>query len=328
MTVSWNNTGDGNGRLLVAKAGSPVDVTPQDFVEYAQSFNFGTSSSEIGTDNYVVYDNSGSSVNLSNLQPGVTYYFALFEFTGFSAKQYLTSNPLIGSQLTEAFPTENTTGMGFTSVDGNRMRFLFFSGNYGNGAKRLIIAKEGGAVTASPVNGQSYTANGSFGSGQEIATDEFVVYNGTGGNNILISNLQPSTTYHFKVFEYNENGSNTFYLTGPDDNSNSVFETSQATLSPPTTQPSNFSFTNITGTSMTVSWNNTGDGNGRLLVAKAGSPVDVTPQDFVEYAQSSIFGTSSSEIGTDNYVVYDSSGSFFNLSNLQPGVTYHFALFE
>jgi len=329
MTVNWDNTGDGNGRLLVAKAGGPVDATPQDFVEYAQSSSFGSASAEIGTDNYVIYDSLGSFVNLTNLQPGVTYHFALFEYTGVSGKQYLTTNPLTGSQITDAFPTENTTAIGFTGVDGDRMRFLFFSSYYGNGAKRLIIAKAGSAVTATPVNGQSYTANGIFGSGQEIAPDEFVVYNGTAGNNSLLSNLQPGTTYHFKVFEYNENGVNTFYLTGPDDNTDPVFETSQATLSAPTAQASNFSFTNITGTAMTVSWDNTGDGSGRLLVAKAGSPVDATPQDFVEYSNNQNgFGSSSNEIGTDNYVLYDSSGSSVNLGNLQPGITYHFALFE
>ena len=42
------------------------------------------------------------------------------------------------------------------------------------------MAREGGAVNADPKNGTAYTANAVFGSGTEIGTGNFVVYNGSG----------------------------------------------------------------------------------------------------------------------------------------------------
>jgi endonuclease G len=45
-----------------------------------------------------------------------------------------------------------------------------------------------------------------------VATGNYVVFAGT-GNNVTVTNLQPSTTYYFAVFEYNGSGSGTNYLT-------------------------------------------------------------------------------------------------------------------
>lgn len=335
MSVNWTS-GNGTGRILIAKAGSPVDVEPQQLVEYSNtSGGFGNSFYEIGTDNYVLSDFSGSSTNLTNLQPGVTYHFALFEYNGITGKVYLTttSSPSIpgttNSQTTATFPIENTTAVSaFNIIDGNRLRFGVFT--KGNGARRIIVAKQGGAVMATPIDGIDYNASNTFGSGDElnVGDGEYVIYDGTDGNFQIVNNLQPNTTYHFKVFEYNGSGTNNFYLTGEDSNANPVFEISQATLNNPTTQASNITFSNVEGTSMTLNWDN-GNGSGRLLIAKAGSPVDVEPQQLVEYSNTpGGFGNSFYEIGTDNYVLYDSTGSSTTISNLQPGVTYHFALFE
>ena len=337
MTLNWDN-GNGDRRLLIIKEGSPVDVEPQQLTNYSDcSSCFGNSFYEIGTDNYVLYDGSGSSDNITNLQPGITYHFALFEYNGSAGKLYLTSsstpNSAAGatnSQATEDLtsPTVNTTLMEFTQIDGNRMRIENFPLTFGNGASRLIVAKEGSPVTGSPTNGTSYNADNDFGDGDTLNSGEFVVYSGTNGSSQYIYNLQPNTTYHYKVFEYNGTGTNTFYLTGLDVNNDPVFETSQATLANPTIQASNITFSNVEGTSMTVNWDN-GNGDRRLLIVKEGSPVDVEPQQLTNYSDcSSCFGNSFYEIGTDNYVLYDSSGSSDNITNLQPGLTYHFALFE
>ena len=333
MTVNWTN-GNGNGRLLIAKANSPVDVEPQQLVEYPNfTGGFGTSVYEIGSGNYVLYDASGSSANLTNLQPGITYHFALFEFNGSNGKVYLSStstpsvSPATASQITSTTPTLNTTNMNFSVTDGNRLR-LDFSSFYGNGDKRLIIAKAGSEVTATPVNGLEYSANSIFGNGTEIAADEFVIYSGIGGHNTTVTNLNPDTDYHLKVFEFNGDSASTFYLTSSDNIGNPVFETVKATSGAPTIQASNLTFNNIEGTQMTVNWTN-GDGNGRLLIAKANSPVDVEPQQLINYPNSTGgFGNSSVEIGSGNYVLYDATGSSANITNLEPGVTYHFALFE
>jgi hypothetical protein len=169
MTLNWDN-GNGSGRLLIAKAGSPVDVEPEQLVEYNNTpGGFGTGFYEISTDNYVLYDSSGSSTNISNLQPGITYHFALFEYNGNNGKLYLTSSSTpnsavgaIGSQTTATSPTENTTSVSaFNTIDGDRLRFGVFT--KGNGAKRIIVANAGAAVMGIPSDGIDYNASSNFG---------------------------------------------------------------------------------------------------------------------------------------------------------------------
>ena len=72
----------------------------------------------------------------------------------------------------------------------------------GNGDKVLVIARSSSAVDASPLSGSSYSANSIFGSGDEIGIGNFVVYNGI-LNSVSVSNLNPSTTYHYAIYEYN-----------------------------------------------------------------------------------------------------------------------------
>ncbi|QAA83004.1 BspA family leucine-rich repeat surface protein [Aequorivita sp. H23M31] len=338
MKVSWVN-GNGAGRILIARANSPVDVEPQDLVTYNSNYaGYGNSYYEIGTGNYVLYSGSANNVNITNLSPNMTYHFALYEYNGSSGKVYLKStsitNPApgaIASQATNAYPTENATGMNFRSFDGNRFIFdmdYYTANQSGNGEKRMIIAKAGSAVTAVPVDGVEYTASRTFGNGAEIAPGEFVVYNGSGSIYETLLNLQPRTTYHFKVFEYNGSGTETYYLTTVDGNGNPVFTTSQSTLSNPTVQASNLIFSNVEFTKMKASWTN-GDGSSRILIARANSPVDIEPQDLVTYNSNYAgYGNSYYEIGTGNYVLYSGTGSSVNITNLDPGTTYHFALFE
>ncbi len=340
MKASWTN-GDGSSRILIARANSPVDIEPQDLVTYnAYYAGYGNPYYEIGTGNYVLYSGTGSSVNITHLDPGTTYHFALFEYTGNYGRLYQTAssptNPAPGataSQATNGYtsPTENATGMNFRSLDGNRFIFdmdYYTANQSGNGEKRMIIAKAGSAVTAVPVDGVEYTASRTFGNGTEIAPGEFVVYNGSGSIYETLLNLQPRTTYHFKVFEYNGSGTETYYLTTVDGNGNPVFTTSQSTLSNPTVQASNLIFSNVEFTKMKASWTN-GDGSSRILIARANSPVDIEPQDLVTYnAYYAGYGNPYYEIGTGNYVLYSGTGSSVNITNLDPGTTYHFALFE
>ncbi len=86
----------------------------------------------------------------------------------------------------------------------------------GNGDARIIVVKAGSAVDANPADGSSYTANALFGSGSQLGTGNYVVYNGTasGSNVVTVTGLSGNTTYHFAVFEYNEGtGTSQNYLT-------------------------------------------------------------------------------------------------------------------
>ena len=78
---------------------------------------------------------------------------------------------------------------------------LALSWQNGNGSGRIVVMKEGSAITATPFNLSVYPANAVFTNGSQLAAGEYVVYAGT-GNSVTITGLSQKT-YHYSVFEYN-----------------------------------------------------------------------------------------------------------------------------
>ncbi len=72
----------------------------------------------------------------------------------------------------------------------------------GDGNKVIVLAKEASAVDSNPADGTSYNANSTFGTGDQIGTGNYVVYDGT-GTSVSVTGLNSATTYHFAVYEYN-----------------------------------------------------------------------------------------------------------------------------
>ncbi len=88
--------GNGNRRIVIAKANSMVDAYPKDTGFYTASTVFG-SGFGLGNNNFVVYADTGSSVTLSGLDT-LTYYFSIMEYNGIGGySNYLLTNPLNGS---------------------------------------------------------------------------------------------------------------------------------------------------------------------------------------------------------------------------------------
>jgi len=73
----------------------------------------------------------------------------------------------------------------------------------GNGTRRIVVAKANSPVDAFPIDGQSYTSDANFGQGSDLGNQNYVVYDGP-NNSTNIMNLSNNTTYHFRIFEYNE----------------------------------------------------------------------------------------------------------------------------
>lgn len=216
-----------------------------------------------------------------------------------------------------AAPTVPSSNISYNSIDGASFSMSFTKGN---GANRIVVMKEGSAVTGLPVNGVEYTANNNFATAGTAftAAGEFVVYKGT-GNSFSVSKLNPATTYHIAIFEYNGAGVTTEYLTLPASGS-------QATVSAPTSQVSALNFTNVAGNSVLLKWTN-GNGARRLVVARKDAAVNAIPVDLKAYSYSPDFGDGN-VINVDNYVVYAGTAAQATISNLDPSATYHFAVFE
>jgi Secretion system C-terminal sorting domain len=73
----------------------------------------------------------------------------------------------------------------------------------------LFVMKANTPVTDNPVDGIDYTTSSIFGNGSNIGNNSFVIAN---NRPAPVTNLQPNTTYHVKVFEYNGTGTATKYM--------------------------------------------------------------------------------------------------------------------
>jgi hypothetical protein len=143
-------------------------------------------------------------------------------------------------------PTLQASNVEFSNVTATSMTV---SWTVGNGASRIVLARAASAVSAAPVDGNSYTASSVFGSGDAIGSGNFVVFVGS-GSSVTVSGLSPITTYHVAVYEFNgENGAENYLSTSP------------ATGNQTTTNVTFFSVGSADATLLS-SWNSERDGSG------------------------------------------------------------------
>lgn len=113
MTVNWTN-GSGDGALVLMKAASAVTGVPTDGTySYTASTTFG--SGTLISDGYTVYKGTGTSVTVTGLTSGTTYYVAVFASAGAST----TSGVNIGTNYVNTTPaTASATAQNSTPVIG------------------------------------------------------------------------------------------------------------------------------------------------------------------------------------------------------------------
>jgi hypothetical protein len=315
-TVSWK-TGNGAYSVVVAKQGSAVTANPVDGTAYTGNAAF-TSGENLGSGNYVVYSGTDTTVAVTGLTAGTDYYYAVYTFNGTSgASNYNTTSPATTHRATSAAePTTASTSLTYSAFTTNSLTLNFTAGN---GANRVIVAHAGAAVDANPVDGTPYTANATMGSGDQIGTGNYVVYNGS-SNTATISGLNPAIQYYFTVYEYNGSSTTTNYLTS------SVLSGSRYTLdTESTTQATAANFTAFTTSSLSLSWTK-GSGAYSIVVAKQASAVNSNPVDGTGYTANAAFG-SGTQLGSGNYVVYSGNGSSVTVTGLSANTEYYFAVY-
>lgn len=168
-------------------------------------------------------DNGGGFANLANGAPYSNVTTAVMTITGITAGMngYKYRCVINGTSpcasATSNYGTLIITGAGTPATPASApatnaiaCNGFNLSWTNGSGSNRLVVVKSGSAIAGSPVDGTSYAANSTFGSGSTIAAGEFVVYNGS-NSSVFITGLNASTTYYYKVFEFN--GCSLNYLT-------------------------------------------------------------------------------------------------------------------
>ncbi len=182
MDISWTR-GNGDRILVVARDGSAVDTDPDSGTAYTADAQFGNGD-EIGTGNFVVYDGTGTSVQITGLQPGHTYYFALYEYA--TADNCYLTPAHTGSGTTDGAPTVETlavSSIGSTTATAN-----------GN-----VISENGSAVTE---RGICWSTSPN----PTIAGNHTAAGSGTGTFSVNLTGLTPSTTYYVRAYATNAYG--------------------------------------------------------------------------------------------------------------------------
>ncbi len=215
-------------------------------------------------------------------------------------------------------PTQQTISVSASNINAVSARITI---NKGNGAKRVVIMKQGSAVDTFPSNGNVYNANSNFGEGENLAGNMFVL--NSADTSLVVNNLTFSTTYHVAVFEYNGFANNINYLINNPARTN--FTTAVA-FAPPTASASNISFSDTRVVQTTIKWTK-GNGEKRIVVLREGSAVNQAPKDSTPYFANTEF-ESGSEIGINNFVVYNGDGDSCEVNKLKSGTNYHVAIFE
>jgi hypothetical protein len=91
--------GNGTGRLLVYRKSADISWVPVDGASY-------TAGSAVDANHTIAYAGTASSITISGLMAGITYYFAAFEYSGSGAStNYLTTNPGKTQFTTPQVPT-------------------------------------------------------------------------------------------------------------------------------------------------------------------------------------------------------------------------------
>lgn len=138
-------------------------------------------------------------------------------------------------------PTTQASNITFGSIGQDGMTTSWTNGD---GAKRVVIMNTSNSFT-NPTDGSDPTANPAYG-----GSGEQVVYNGS-GSSVAVTGLSASTTYWFRVYEYNGSGTGTLYLTSTATNNPNSQVTSNLTVATPTFDPAEGTY--ITAQNVTIS---------------------------------------------------------------------------
>jgi len=200
VNLSWGGASGEDGFIILSKQGSAPTGMPADATAYSVGNTVGDA-----TVAYIASAGGAGNATVGSLSPATEYYFAIFPYAwdGSHAEtyNYRTSAgvPVTNATTFAAEPTLSASGVSFAQVQENS---LYVSWTSGNGSARIVVVREGGAVSWTPADGSNYTANSDFSAAGDQGGGNKVVYNGS-GNDFTLSGLTAGVTYYVAVYEYN-----------------------------------------------------------------------------------------------------------------------------
>jgi hypothetical protein len=156
---------------------------------------------------------------------------------------------IIGTSVSP--PTIQASNISFSGISTTGMTVNWTPGD---GAKRIVIMNTTNSFT-NPVDGTDPSANTVYG-----GSGEQVVYNNN-GSSVAVTGLTSSTTYWFRVYEYNGSGTGTKYMTTTATGNPNSQATASAAVVPSISLPT---ATNITNTTADLGGTITADGGSSI----------------------------------------------------------------
>jgi len=204
----------------------------------------------------------------------------------------VTNMSVFRNKIIATEPTVASSALSFSGIQANSVTLNFTKGN---GAKRIILAKAASAVSNDPTDSFAYSANALFGSGAQIGSGNYVVYNDT-GSSVTVNNLTTGTNYYFTVYEYNGSAAYTNYLTSSTLTGNQIVS-------------GNVFYSNASGPlNLTSSWGTNTNGTGT-------APANFTTPGsfyFVQNNSSPTINANWAVSGTSSLIVFGDGTNAFN----------------
>ena len=148
VNVAWTN-GNGASRIVIVSQGAALTSFPTNNVFYLSGANYGTGHQFSATE-YVVYNGTGNSVTVTNLDKNTTYYFSVFEYNGSGTIfNYRTASYPEASVTTENITANFTIDDPYQCENGNVFNFtpsvlqtgtgtLSYSWRFGDGNTSVV----------------------------------------------------------------------------------------------------------------------------------------------------------------------------------------------
>lgn len=192
------------GYIILQRQGANPTGTPTD----ATGYNVGDAIGD-GTVAAIITNTATTSATISSLTANTQYNYSIIPFnydgTNAATYNYRTAATIKTANATTFAnaPSTQASLITFSSVGSSSMTVNWTNGD---GARRIVIMNTSNSFT-NPTNGSDPTADNSWNN-----AGEQTIYNNTGGS-VTVTGLSATTTYWFRVYEYNNTGVNTLYIT-------------------------------------------------------------------------------------------------------------------
>jgi uncharacterized repeat protein (TIGR01451 family) len=352
-SISWVR-GNGDNVLVIARAGTPP-TDPTNGTGYVANPIYGSGAAVGG--GFAVYNGTGTSVTVTGLITGTTYYFAIYEY--YSAGTCYNKNELAGSALAcgtmtvpyledfESITVNNQLPSCMTATNlGTKVLTYITSGTYnriprsGTDFASFYYSCDDWLFTQGIVltGGVTYDySNWYITDGYSGWTTLEAKFGTSPSSLAMTGNIAgasvsgpTNTTYQELTGTFTPLVNGTYYI-GIHCISNatpwylSIDDISiNVACAFPNIQASNFQVTGTTGNSASISWVR-GNGNAVLVIAKADSPPS-DPINGTAYIGNANYGSGDPVGG--GFAVYNNTGTNVTVTGLSSGTTYYFAVYE